>query len=75
MKIIKIFILIFFLLNNCRYILAQTFEKDWQWLKFTETTAGDASSVYENALFDLVANNLRDTLMVPYYDSISTRLT
>ena len=75
MKIIKIFILIVFLQNNCRCVFAQTFEKDWQWLKFTETTVGTASSVYENALLNLVANNLKDSLMVSYYDSIATRLS
>ena len=74
MKIIKYVILIVFILNNCRSIFAQTFEKDWQWLKFAETTVGTASPVYENALLNLVANNLKDSLMFSYYDSIATRL-
>ena len=73
-KIIKIFVLISFFLNNCCFVQAQSFEKDWQWLKFTETTIGTASSAYENALLDLDVNNLKDSLMVSYYDSIATRL-
>ena len=73
-KIIKLFVLISFFLNNCCFVQAQSFEKDWQWLKFTETTIGTASSAYENALLDLDVNNLKDSLMVSYYDSIATRL-
>lgn len=75
MKIIKEFILLIFLLIYCCFIKAQSFEKDWQWLKFTEKTTGSTSPVYENALLNLVANNLEDSLMVLYYDSIATRLT
>ena len=74
MKINKILILVIFFLNNNCIVQAQSFEKDWQWLKFTEKTTGTASSVYENALLNLVANNLKDSLMVSYYDSIATRL-
>ena len=74
MKINKILILVFIFLNNNCIVQAQSFEKDWQWLKFTETTAGTASSVYENALLNLVANNLKDSLIVSYYDSIAIRL-
>ena len=74
MKINKILILVIFFLNNYCIVQAQSFEKDWQWLRFAETTAGTASSVYENALLNLVANNLKDSLMVSYYDSIATRL-
>ena len=74
MKINKILILVIIFLNNYCIVQAQSFEKDWQWLRFTETTAGTASSVYENALLNLVANNLKDSLMVSYYDSIATRL-
>ena len=61
-------------LNNYCIVQAQSFEKDWQWLKFTEASVGIASTVYENALLNLVANNLKDSLMVSYYDSIATRL-
>lgn len=74
MKINKILILVIILLNNCCIVRAQSFEKDWQWLKFTEASVGIASTVYENALLNLVANNLKDSLMVSYYDSIATRL-
>ena len=74
MKINKILILVTIFLNSCCIVLAQSFEKDWQWLKFAETTAGTTSSAYENALLNLVANNLKDSLMVSYYDSIATRL-
>ena len=74
MKINKILILVIIFLNNYCIVQAQSFEKDWQWLRFAETTAGTASSVYENALLNLVANNLKDSLMVSYYDSIATRL-
>lgn len=74
MKINKILILVIFFLNNC-IVQAQSFEKDWQWLKFTEKATGTASSVYENALLNLMRNNLKDSLMVSYYDSIATRLT
>ena len=74
MKISKILILVIILLNNCCIVRAQSFEKDWQWLKFTEASVGIASTVYENALLNLVANNLKDSLMVSYYDSIATRL-
>ena len=63
MKINKILILVIFFLNNNCIVQAQSFEKDWQWLKFTEKTTGTASSVYENALLNLVANNLKDSLM------------
>lgn len=75
MKINKILILVIIFLNNYCIVQAQSFEKDWQWLRFAETTAGTASSVYENALLNLVANNLKDSLMVSYYDSIATRLS
>ena len=75
MKINKILILVIFFLNNNCIVQAQSFEKDWQWLKFTEKTTGTASSVYENALLKIVPNNLQDSLMVSYYDSIATRLT
>ena len=75
MKINKILILVIFFLNNNCIVQAQSFEKDWQWLKFTEKTTGTASSVYENALLNIVPNNLQDSLMVSYYDSIATRLT
>ena len=71
---IKIFILLWILLNNCCIAQVQSFEKDWAWLKLAEKTNGTTSSIYENALFDLVANNYKDTLMVLYYDSIATRL-
>lgn len=74
MKINKILILLIIFLNNNCIVQAQSFEKDWQWLRFAETTAGTASSVYENALLNLVANNLKDSLMISYYDSIATRL-
>lgn len=74
MKINKILILVIILLNNNCFVQAQSFEKDWQWLRFAETTTGTASSVYENALLNLVANNLKDSLIVSYYDSIATRL-
>lgn len=74
MKINKILILVIIFLNNICIVQAQSFEKDWQWLRFAETTTGTASSVYENALLNLVANNLKDSLMVSYYDSIATRL-
>ena len=74
MKINKILILVTIFLNSCCIVLAQSFEKDWQWLKFAETTAGTTSSAYENALLNLVTNNLKDSLMVSYYDSIATRL-
>ena len=60
----------FILLNNFCIIYAQSFTKDWQWLKFAETTAGTTSTVYENALLNLVANNLKDSLMVSYYDTL-----
>ena len=63
MKINKILILVIIFLNNYCIVQAQSFEKDWQWLRFAETTAGTASSVYENALLNLVANNLKDSLM------------
>ena len=75
MKINKILILVIFFLNNNCIVQAQSFEKDWQWLKFTEKNTGTASSVYENALLNIVPNNLQDSLMVSYYDSIATRLT
>ena len=75
MKICKILTLVFIFLNNNCIVQAQSFEKDWQWLKFAEKTTGSGSSVYENALLNLVANNLKDSLMVSYYDSIATRLT
>lgn len=71
---VKIFILILILLNNCSIAPAQSIEKDWAWLKFAEKTNGTTSSVYENALFDFVLNNFKDTLMVLYYDSVATRL-
>ena len=74
MKIKKILILVIIFLNNNCFVQAQSFEKDWQWLRFAETTTGTASSVYENALLNLVANNLKDSLIVSYYDSIATRL-
>ena len=60
----------FILLNNFCIIYAQSFTKDWQWLKFAVTTAGTTSTVYENALLNLVANNLKDSLMVSYYDTL-----
>lgn len=74
MKINKILILVIIFLNNNCFVQAQSFEKDWQWLRFAEITTGTASSVYENALLNLVANNLKDSLIVSYYDSIATRL-
>ena len=40
MKINKILILVIIFLNNYCIVQAQSFEKDWQWLKFAETTAG-----------------------------------
>ena len=46
MKINKILILVIIFLNNYCIVQAQSFEKDWQWLRFAETTAGTASSVY-----------------------------
>lgn len=73
MKILKIFILAFLLLNIGNVVQAQSFEKDWQWLKFTEKTGGTTSFAYENALLNLLANNLKDSLTVSYYDSIATR--
>ena len=66
MKINKILILVIIFLNNYCIVQAQSFEKDWQWLRFAETTAGITSSIYENALLNLVANNLKDSLMVSY---------
>lgn len=75
MNKLRLVILTFLIiLINCSPIQGQTFKKDWQWLKFTEKTPGTASSVYENALLDLVGNNLQDSIIVLYYDSISTRL-
>ena len=71
---VKIFILILILLNNCCIAYAQSFEKDWAWLKFAEKSTGINSYHYEKALFDLVINNYNDTLMIPYYDSIAIRL-
>ena len=72
MKNNKILILAIIILNNICIVRAQTFEKDWQWLIFSETTASPASSVCENALFDLVTNNLKDTSKVSFYDCITT---
>ena len=72
MKKNKILILTIIFLNNICVVHTQSFEKDWQWLKFTETTASPASSVFENALVDLVTNNLKDTSEVSYYNSITT---
>lgn len=69
-KIIFIWILLF----NCSIVHSQSFKKDWEWLKFAEKALGTTNSAYENALLDLIGNNLKDTLMVPYYDSIAIRL-
>ena len=74
LKINEILIFAIIFLNSNCIVQAQSFAKDWQWLRFAETTAGTASPVYENALLNLVANNLKDSLMVSYYDSIATRL-
>ena len=74
MKNLKIYIFVVLLLNIGNLVQAQSFEKDWQWLKFTETTGGTTSIAYENALLNILANNLNDSLTVSYYDSIATRL-
>ena len=74
MKILKFFLLILISLTYNSIVLAQSFDKDWQWLKFTEKTTGTNSSAYENALLNLLVNNLNDSLTVSYYDSIATRL-
>lgn len=74
MKNLKIYIFVVLLLNIGNLVQAQSFEKDWQWMKFAEKTGGTTSFAYEKALLDLVGNNLKDSLMVSYYDSIATRL-
>lgn len=74
MKNLKIYIFVVLLLNIGNLVQAQSFEKDWQWLKFTEKTGGTTSFAYENALLNILANNLNDSLTVSYYDSIATRL-
>lgn len=64
MKNLKIYIFVVLLLNIGNLVQAQSFEKDWQWLKFTEKTGGTTSFAYENALLNILANNLNDSLTV-----------
>ena len=74
MKKIQSFIFIWILLNSYLIVQAQSFESDWKWLKLTEKINGINSRSYEKALYDLVANNMNDSSMVLYYDSIAIRL-
>lgn len=74
MKNLKIYIFVVLLQNIGNLVQAQSFEKDWQWLKFTEKTGGTTSIAYENALLSILGDNLNDSLTVSYYDSIATRL-
>ena len=69
-----LYTLIWILLFHCSVIQAQSFEEDWQRMKFKESINGVESLSYEYALLELIGNNLQDSVMISYYDSIATRL-
>lgn len=69
-----LYTLIWILLFHCSVIQAQSFDEDWQRMKFKESINGVESLSYEYALLELIGNNLQDSVMISYYDSIATRL-